>query len=1492
MYQLFFTVFWNILSCNAHNNDNIVLSVSIPEEHPVGKVILGLPEAIAKYDHAPFGSYASTNTQIHLLPTHDWSLFRLTADGMLINSKRLDREQLCPSVRDRKTGTFSKTDELHPHNSESDSSCTLSVRAIVYENISVANQIETTQVKWKRRLRPLLIRVTLLDVNDNRPVCSLDFPLTTVADLRGKRQTDGSTIELAENTAPGTVVAKWTLTDPDTQENGITEARIFGYRDGYPGIVASELPFQLQFDEAIGPWNRIGLKLILTQRMDFSTIRRSDISQGMKEEIESYDLRIVILDSSSGQSGSRSDVMLSASYSSICSIKIRIIDVNDHSPTWASPPSFAKNEVVEINLIDGKVYKNREILRLKARDDDLGSNARISYHFVSELKNSSSVLSDLTSVEAESHEESTLIQRLFYLDQLTGSLQLRSASVDFDQLKEWMSNIRTDDATRGKLPMRMKVFAADNPINRSEQRLSPLGNIIVWFTDVNDNPPDIKLIALHRPTHHQTTEVQVSKHRDVISVSENLPSREPIAFVSATDPDSISGSQVTCELYADHAQDSHASIPLSRVFQLVQFTPDGDQSALPERLSSRMEQVVSNYKLITLVPLDREVQSSYRVNITCVDGAALSPDLAADLQSSQTTKLTSFRLVDVIVTDLNDNAPQITGTKDVLRGLSGQQTEKGGDTLHCSVKEHSPGGTKICQLFAKDADSDALNSMEWWMEKSTQHFVNIERGSGWLTVESDGVRFLESQGAGRLDLDREAIQRFSVVVFVRDSGYDAEHKIVRLTASATVNINVLDINDNAPKISEYNYFHISESAAAGTLIGTLSAMDEDQPDTPNSALSYHVASLKVQQEVFFREKYAEDFEILFVSDTGANRTTNKLRDITLNQHTGELHVALRGLDRERKASYKFVVTVTDGEPVGDKPGLPIAERNHVHTIVHIMVDDENDNAPRIIYPEKRLATFTLTCSNLRSLPYTIAQISVNDSDTGINAEVLFLLSPFRISTSDSVSAVNINTGHSNAPMLSSNEFSSSVPLNHTPALLNSSNSEEMEIAFRNSDREPDELRSVTLLPFQIDPQSGLLTIISAPEDSVCAQPPDILNKKDPHTTVTEYRLKVIVSDRGLPPLSTTALLVIRVIPLNAASPVADETFADSPNMGSIQHTVNKEGYINDMQNYHLGLLQAQKDGETNSELDARYWSVLNSPEVFWAAIICLTIATGVLVFLIILVTIVSCGKKRKALVDSTEPQENEWADHSLPVNVEEREFMQRSNLVKPSLELELNTARFSPGSPAKRFQLNSASPVVYKLPNWQTSPYPVTCNPIAHSHTGVRYDPYSPLLTMSSSTTSDDHAKRMPRVVDHVCQRQLGLMEVIGTNQSDQCNGYQKLSPAWRQDPLDSRCTTIEQDLFKVERAGSADCAGVHANLNNLMQSSFYSVENLNKLSDMNQSRPETYNGSESKTRREEQPQGEQLARSNTSNVFKQKPTLKSSPCSPKLSNSNEITFV
>ncbi|TGZ36837.1 hypothetical protein CRM22_011388 [Opisthorchis felineus] len=1313
MYQVFFTVFWNILNCNAHNNDNIVLSVSIPEEHPVGKVILGLPEAIAKYDHTPFGSYASTNIQIHLLPTHDWSLFRLTADGMLINSKRLDREQLCPSVKDRKTGTFSKADERHPHNSESDSACILSVRGIVYENISVANQIETAQLKWKRRLRPLLIRVTLLDVNDNRPVCSLDFPLTTVADLRGKRQTDGSTIELAENTTPGTLVAKWTLTDPDTQENGITEARIFGYRDGYPGIVASELPFQLQFDEAIGPWNRIGLKLILTQRMDFSTVRRPEISQGMKEEIESYDLRIVILDSSSGQSGSRGDVTLSTSYSSMCGIKIRIIDVNDHSPTWTSPPSFVKNEVVDINLIDGKVYKNREILRLRARDDDLGTNARISYHFLSELKNSSSILFDVTSVEAESDAEDSLIQRLFYLDQLTGSLQLRSASVDFDQLKKWMSNIRTDEATPGKLPLRLKVFAVDNPINRSEQRFSPLGNIIVWFTDMNDNPPDIKLIALHRPTHHQTPEVQISKHRDVIFVNENLPSREPIAFVSATDPDSISGSQVTCELYADHAQDSDANIPLSQVFQLVQFTPDGAQAALPERFLSRMEQVTSNYKLITLIPLDREVQSSYRVNITCVDGAALSPDLAADLQSSQTsTRLTSFRLVDVIVTDLNDNAPQITGSKDILRGSSGQQMEKGGDTFHCNVKEHSPGGTKICQLFAKDADSDTLNSMEWWMEKSTQHLLSIERGSGWLMVESDGVRFLESQSAGRRDLDRETMQRFSVVVFVRDSGYDAEHKIVRLTASATVSINVLDINDNAPKISEYNYFHISESAAAGTLIGTLSAMDEDQPDTPNSALSYHVASLKVQQEVFFREKYAEDFEILFVSDTGENRTTNKLRDITLNQHTGELHVALRGLDRERKASYKFVVTVTDGEPVGDKPGLPIAERNHAHTIVHIMVDDENDNAPRIIYPEKRL------------------------------------------------------------------------------------------------------------------------------------------------------------------------------------SPLSDETFDESSNMGSTQHAVNKEGYVNDLQNYHLGLLQAQKDRQTNSELDARYWSVLNSPEVFWAAIICLTIATGVLVFLIILVTLVSCGKKRKAVVDSTEPQENEWADHGLPANVEEREFMQRSNLVKPPLELELNSARFSPGSPAKRFQLNSASPVVYKFPNWQTNPYPVTCNPIAHSHTGMRYDPYSPLLTMSSSTTSDDHAKRMPRVGDQFRQRQFGLMEIIGTNQSDQCNGYQKLSPDWRQDPLDSRCTTIEQDLFKVERAGSADCTVVHANLNNLMQSSFYSVENLNKLSEMNQSRFETYNGLEGKVRGEEEPQGERSTKSNMSNVFKQKAALKSSPCSPKLSNSNEITFV
>ncbi|KAA3674792.1 uncharacterized protein DEA37_0003351 [Paragonimus westermani] len=94
-------------------------------------------------------------------------------------------------------------------------------------------------------------------------------------------------------------------------------------------------------------------------------------------------------------------------------------------------------------------------------------------------------------------------------------------------------------------------------------------------------------------------------------------------------------------------------------------------------------------------------------------------------------------------------------------------------------------------------------------------------------------------------------------------------------------------------------------------------------------------------------------------------THNTIDMLRLDSRTGAIRVSAAGLDRERRAFYKFVVTISDGQAVAGQAALPLTEQHQVHTIVHIEVEDENDNAPRIIYPETRIALFkALKLANL------------------------------------------------------------------------------------------------------------------------------------------------------------------------------------------------------------------------------------------------------------------------------------------------------------------------------------------------------------------------------------------------------------------------------------------------------------------------------------------------------------------------------------------------
>ncbi|KAF7223485.1 protocadherin-23 isoform X2 [Nothobranchius furzeri] len=161
----------------------------------------------------------------------------------------------------------------------------------------------------------------------------------------------------------------------------------------------------------------------------------------------------------------------------------------------------------------------------------------------------------------------------------------------------------------------------------------------------------------------------------------------------------------------------------------------------------------------------------------------------------------------------------------------------------------------------------------------------IHPKTGWLYLSCN------------LDYETDSKYQFQVLSTSREAS--------NLTATASVTVLVLDVNDNAPVFSrEMYYFTVSEGSSPQGLVGTVKAFDKDSGK--NCQLSYILLS----DGRFFR----------------------------INAKTGEI-INWVALDREQHSQHSLKVMVTDqGHP-----------RLNATATVHILVTDVNDNPPQFRY---------------------------------------------------------------------------------------------------------------------------------------------------------------------------------------------------------------------------------------------------------------------------------------------------------------------------------------------------------------------------------------------------------------------------------------------------------------------------------------------------------------------------------------------------------------
>ncbi|XP_051155276.1 cadherin-23-like isoform X2 [Leptopilina boulardi] len=148
--------------------------------------------------------------------------------------------------------------------------------------------------------------------------------------------------------------------------------------------------------------------------------------------------------------------------------------------------------------------------------------------------------------------------------------------------------------------------------------------------------------------------------------------------------------------------------------------------------------------------------------------------------------------------------------KPVFRGNYKAGTP-GPNSYRARLLENASSGTEVIRVVANDPDGrDSL--LQYQIASGAKDNFVINSSSGIITVSPDA----------RLDLETGG-DKYKVIVYAVDSGFP-----VRETASTTVTVSIIDVNNKPPVFKNSTYLvYVSERAAIGDLVLKVLAFDPD-----------------------------------------------------------------------------------------------------------------------------------------------------------------------------------------------------------------------------------------------------------------------------------------------------------------------------------------------------------------------------------------------------------------------------------------------------------------------------------------------------------------------------------------------------------------------------------------------------------------------------------------------------------------------------------------
>ncbi|XP_054647623.1 protocadherin beta-16-like [Dunckerocampus dactyliophorus] len=409
-------------------------------------------------------------------------------------------------------------------------------------------------------------------------------------------------------------------------------------------------------------------------------------------------------------------------------------------------------------------------------------------------------------------------------------------------------------------------------------------------------------------------------------------------------------------------------------------------------------------EMILQKPLDREQQEQISLLLTAFDGG--QPRRSGTMQ------------INVHVLDVNDNAPVFSKA-----------------SYKATISESSPKGTSVITVTASDKDSGSNGQISYLISQNTLRLpdvfqINSATGEVILTGDIDYER------AKVLQIDIEAVDNGGLsdsskilidIIDVNDNSpqmkiLSKSDSISEDSAENTV-VTMLSVNDPDSgsngevkcKINEDIPFKIEntvngfyslvtevaldrESASQYNI--TVTCSDEGVPSLSSSVtLTLHISDVNDNTPVFERSSY--EASIVENNTPGLSIFTVKARDADWNQNarlsyiledssvngvpvssyvsvsadSGVIH-AVRSFDYEHLKEFHFRVRAQDG-------GSPPLNSN---VSVRILIQDQNDNAPQVLYPVQTGASVLAEMvPRSADVGYLVTKVVAVDVDSGQNA---------------------------------------------------------------------------------------------------------------------------------------------------------------------------------------------------------------------------------------------------------------------------------------------------------------------------------------------------------------------------------------------------------------------------------------------------------------------------------------------------------------------------